>query len=513
MAAALRFYRIGEQSLWVDEVFTWSNALIGVPMKPADLLENLHGPLYAWLLHSWTAVAGSSEWALRFPSAVFGVALVGALAWLAGRWLGREAILPAAWLAAGSPFLVWYGQEARNYTLLMLCAVLATYALLRWSERPRGRDLLAYVALAWAGLLSNLSFALILPYHARLLALPLRGLRRRILVLVGAAAVLAVLVLPWGAQMGRTWAWYRLQPGLPAAALSDNLRGGPAFHIAALPFAWLSFSVGYTLGPSLRELRHSPSLATVLPHVPKLLVAVAAFGVLMVAGWIACGRRGRRWDIALWLVVPALLLSYLALRNFKPFNPRYLAVCVPAYLLLLAAGWNELRPRWRRGVGAAIAALWALALYQHYFVPEYGKEDFRSAAGMLKARGREGEVVVTAGAQEPLFYYYAGPLPVRRYWLGFASSPARMRDRFEQEIRGFEGVWVVLSRPEHFDRGGRFEAWLSRAYPAAERADFAGVRVWHLRGAARSSASPGHELSRGATPNPAIRKRGRGPSQ
>src|SRR5439155_15824575 len=119
---ALRLFRLGHQSLWIDELFTWISAAIHQPFGLKDWLENLHGPLYGAIVHYWGSLAGDSEWAMRFPSAVLGALSVPACAWLAARWLGRETAVPAAWLAAGSPFLVWYGQEARNYAMLVTLA-------------------------------------------------------------------------------------------------------------------------------------------------------------------------------------------------------------------------------------------------------------------------------------------------------------------------------------------------------------------------------------------------------
>jgi uncharacterized membrane protein len=476
----LRLYRLDAQSLWVDEVFTWNGAHVGERLQLSHVLENLHGPLYALLLNVWTGVAGGGEWALRFPSALLGVGLVWAMAWLAERWLGREAALPAAWLAAASPFLVWYGQEARNYTMVMLCVTLSTGLLVEWAARRRARSWAAYLGWAWAGLMSNLSFLLLAPFHGWTLLRAEPGGRRRLAPAAAVAVALALLALPWVPQVARTLAWYRLNPAAPPESRAENLRGVPSFHWAALPFTWLSFSTGYTLGPSLRELRRSPDLRPAWRHAPELGLAAAGFVPLGVAGLVALGRRRRLAELALWLLAPVALLSCLAIANVKPFNPRYLAVCLPGYLLLLAAGWTALRPRWRWAVGALVAAAWSVALYRHYFVPDYGKEDYRAAAGVLRAEGRPGELVLAAGAQEPLFYYYRGPLPVERYWLGFAAHPERMRAKFAAALEGRGSAWVVLARPEHWDPEGRFAEWLDHAFPAAPRREWVGVTVWHL---------------------------------
>lgn len=140
---------------------------MGGALSLKDLLENVHGPLYSLVLHLWTSVAGDARWSLRFPSAIAGVLTVPAFAWLAGRWLGRDAVTPAAWLAAGSPFLVWYSQEARNYSLLVLCVCASAAALLELQRRCDLAGVGRYLGLAAMAMLSNLSFALLAPLHLR----------------------------------------------------------------------------------------------------------------------------------------------------------------------------------------------------------------------------------------------------------------------------------------------------------------------------------------------------------
>src|SRR5262249_56664736 len=97
--------------------------------------RKVHGPRHTLAVAAAAALGGPSEWVLRLPSALAGVAMVPAMAWLAIRWTGRDSAAAAAWIAAGSPFLVWYSQECRNYAFLMLAAVLATASLLALHEQ------------------------------------------------------------------------------------------------------------------------------------------------------------------------------------------------------------------------------------------------------------------------------------------------------------------------------------------------------------------------------------------
>ena len=135
LSFALRVYRLDAQSLWYDEAVTAQVAAKGIAELTRWTAEDIQPPLYYYAVAGWTRLAGRSEWALRFPSAFFGVLTV-ALLWVAARRLlggeaGRWAAGIAAWLAATSPLYVYYAQEARMYTLLTFWGVLAGYALLR----------------------------------------------------------------------------------------------------------------------------------------------------------------------------------------------------------------------------------------------------------------------------------------------------------------------------------------------------------------------------------------------
>lgn len=481
VAAALRLFRLDHQSLWVDEVFSWMSAEVGRPMTLSGLLEDVHGPLYSLLLHLWCGIAGDSEWALRLPSAVLGVALVGAIAWVAAVWLGRETAVPAAWLAAGSPFLVWYAQEARNYTALMLFACVSSALLLGLRQRLDLRRGLGYVLAAAAGMLSNLSFALMAPVHlAWWLGTP--GARLRRLGLAALAGVVLIAVASaWVPQIARIWDWKRLDPRRQASAAETPLRGETTFHAAAVPFAAYTFAVGTTLGPPVRALRVSASAATLRPWAVEVAAAALVFGTLAVLGLVALHRRRRLLEGLLWLAVPALIVSYFALQNFKVFHPRYLAVSAPGFIALVAAAFADLRG-WRRAVPAVlVAALWLVSLQRHYFDPRFGREDMRSVGALLAARAIPGERIVAANTHDLLGYYYRGPVPIVPYHLVWTSDPARLASRFETAAGAAPGVWVVLSRAEDHDRAGAFARWIETQYPDARPARFEGVRVWHIR--------------------------------
>ena len=491
MAAALRAIHLGSQSLWVDEVFTAWSAGVGERLSWTLLRENVHGPLHAVLVHLSTAWFGPSEWAMRLPSAVAGVLAVPALAALATRWLGRETAPWAAWLAALSPFLVWYGQEARNYALALLFSVLAVDALLSLGDRFRPLDLLRLAVTTAAALLTNLGFILLVPFLLRLALAPggARAARRRgVLVL----AVLGLLVLlPWLPQITRTWDWSRLAPDRAPVAGEPALRAGTTFHPAAVPFALHAFAVGYTLGPSLRELRSGSPAAAVRRHGLELALVALIWGSLAVLGVRALVRRRRLLDAALWFVAPMLAVSYFALQNFKVFHPRYLMVAYPAWLLAAAAGLADARPRWRAGLAVGVLALWGTSLVQHYVDPAMAKEDYRGSMAMLRGAWRPGEVVLAAGSEPPVQWYAGGEHRVESFWLGYAADTMRMQARARDRFARAPGTWVVASRTSDLDPEDRFAGWLDREHPGSRVWNSGGVRVWHIGSAETADTATG----------------------
>jgi len=113
-----------------------------VPRRLAQTLGGMirhNGPLYFFLLRGWVALAGTSAYTMRFFSLAFGVLCVGLVYALGSRLFNRLTGLLAALLVTTSPYLTWYGQEVKMYTLLPALALLAIYGLRRALSPSKGR--------------------------------------------------------------------------------------------------------------------------------------------------------------------------------------------------------------------------------------------------------------------------------------------------------------------------------------------------------------------------------------
>jgi mannosyltransferase len=142
LGAAIRFATIASQSYWVDEATTVRELHLSFGgMLHAVATNESTPPLYYALAWVWAKVFGTGAVALRSLSALAGVAVI-PVVYLAGRELGsRRAGVYASLLAALSPLLIWYSQEARAYMLFTLLCALSFLFFARALREPTARNL------------------------------------------------------------------------------------------------------------------------------------------------------------------------------------------------------------------------------------------------------------------------------------------------------------------------------------------------------------------------------------
>jgi len=152
VACVLRFWELGQHSLWLDELFS-ANATASGPFAAIRITAgDTNPPLYYVLQAVIGPFLGRGEWALRAMPALAGV-LSTVVIYLAGRDLfDRPTGAWAASLFAVSALGIQYAQEARMYSLLLLFAALAlwTFARLVLSPTPLRAAALGVVLAAMA---------------------------------------------------------------------------------------------------------------------------------------------------------------------------------------------------------------------------------------------------------------------------------------------------------------------------------------------------------------------------
>jgi 4-amino-4-deoxy-L-arabinose transferase-like glycosyltransferase len=165
LAAALRFWRLRHQGFWFDEANT-SQEVHFRPGEMVTLLKHYEStpPFYYAVAWVWARIFGFGEAGLRSLSALCGVLVVPLSYALGSKLFSRRAGLVAAALAATSPLLIWYSQEARAYELAVLLAGISILAFLYADEAPSPLSLTIWV-------LSS-ALAIATEYYAALVVVP-----------------------------------------------------------------------------------------------------------------------------------------------------------------------------------------------------------------------------------------------------------------------------------------------------------------------------------------------------
>ncbi|HUZ76986.1 MAG TPA: glycosyltransferase family 39 protein, partial [Chloroflexota bacterium] len=136
VAFGLRAARLEYQSLWYDEGSSLFLSRQSLSAITAGTANDIHPPLYYYLLHFWMLAAGRTEFAVRGLSLLQGVLVVALVLALGRRLFDVRSGLLAAGAAAISPLLVYYSQETRMYMQVTLFGLLATYLLARATASP-----------------------------------------------------------------------------------------------------------------------------------------------------------------------------------------------------------------------------------------------------------------------------------------------------------------------------------------------------------------------------------------
>lgn len=373
IGAALRFATIDLQSFWLDELVTVSLLDRGFGDLLGQVGETEATPyLYYVLVWPWSRAFGLGESGLRSLSALVGTVTIpvayGAGAVLASRRVG----LIAAAFVAVHPLLVWYSQEARSYSLVVLLGACTVLFLGRSLRDGRQSDLAG-----WA-LASSLAIAT--HYFAAFLVL-------------GEAGWLVARYQPrWRASFAAL---------VPAVVL-----------LAELPLLLAQRDNGETVGET--------SLLSRGAGVPKALVVGYSFpleiagsvvaAVLLAVGIVllatrAGGAERRGAVVAGTLAFVALALPIaLALAGSDYLTARNVVLAIVPAAVCVAAGYAVSR------LGLAAACLLAALLLAITLIvsldQRYGRTDWRGAAQQLQPTSVERAIVVTPYMSRALWSPY-----------------------------------------------------------------------------------------------------------
>ncbi|MCB0167512.1 MAG: glycosyltransferase family 39 protein [Anaerolineae bacterium] len=439
----MRTVTLGSQSLWRDEVDAIRFSSWPLRALVTGLFQTGHnGPLYFLLLRPWRYLTGDSEFALRFPSAVFGTLMV-PLGYSLARQFGfsRRSSLILSLLLTTSPYLIWYGQEAKMYAILLTVVTVAMIAYLRALAGGGGRWWVVFV------LATSLSFYL----HI---------LSPLMLGVYGAVALIR------RADVRRHWRAWTISlacltlPYLPLV-------------IWQLPVLLKGGNLGHPFYPLRREINillqlYSGGLIRSLGIMPVLLfVFLFLCGLVVANPWAITGgvTRSRRLVFAGWTLIPPLAVYLISLR-IPIFEDRYLIYITPAFYLVVVLGIELVRQHSRQLAALSLGLILSvnlIGIWQQQRQPI--KADFRATAEYLIDQPRKPATIMIQMPylQYTFNYYYPYKYElIEGLWTNDGKAEHVVATDMRRLTANLSELWLVVSEEENWDRRRLVRVWLDK---------------------------------------------------
>ena len=439
LAALLRTIHLGTKSLWSDEVASiviaklhWAEFWRAVTTNEANML------FYYLLLRLWVRFGDQPSY-VKLLSVLPGIAVIPVMYWIGREVHSRQAGILAALLLSVNVFHLRYSQEARSYSLAVL---LVAFSFLSFFHCVKQQD-------RFWGACYVLSSVLALYTHF-------------FAALVLVAQLVSLLFLPRARQLA----------GKQILRLS-------IIAVLGAPLLWFVVfrnrgQLDWVHPATAKDLYHFFLYMT--GSGLKFGIALLSF-VIALKVWVSKSRE--QWTVQTWSLVVLVLWLFLpicvtfVLSLWKPvFVARFLIVCLPAALLLIAYGLTEIQRPWIRYALILLMLLSVLGPIRSYYA-EPGQQDWRSAVDYVARNAGAGDIAVVPDGycEMPLQYYikHVDTLP------GFPAILSTAPDGIQGKALEITGhVWVISC-------GLPLAPPAISGYSPEEIRKFSGIQVVELR--------------------------------
>jgi len=460
---ALRLATLNTRSFWLDETTAVRQASWSIPEMLAWMANNVHPPLFHTLLHYWIAYLGRGEITVRAFALAWGIAAIPLMYWAGRAVYDRRVGLIAAAILAISPFYVWYAQEARMYTMMLVFALVCTGAMWKALKGNRFGWWALYALAASAGLMTQYFFVFLIAgqgaylvlFHMRerLRDLGSRGERRfrwtrpwgivhDAPAVVGWVSALAVAVLPLVWWIPKVLAHPELFRGVSGAF---NYGGSPPTlsikfnELILVPVQW---AFGFHSELATRDL-------------------VAMWPLLITFVFVSAGLA-RRVSSRSWYLIASGIGGAAAIAAIGQWQPildaRYFTAVTVPVVILSARAIAELKPSVLRAVFAVVLAVALVGWADQSFNPDsIVKWDNRAAMGIVGDGFIDGDTVLLIPSfvsSIPEYYLppdaYASLRKVPSYDAKGRprNSASQLAEDLDRQVGPSRRVWVIATWQE-----------------------------------------------------------------
>jgi 4-amino-4-deoxy-L-arabinose transferase-like glycosyltransferase len=393
LAALLRFFRLGQWSFWIDEVFVLTG------QEDGFTFNFLRQSLASDLIRLATRLLGTSEWSARLVPAALGVLTIPILYFPIRKIWGRNTALMSCLLIGISTWHLYWSQNARFYILLLLFYTLGLLAFHLGLEADQ----------PWFFAAALLFFGL--------------AVRERLLALFLLPVVLAYLAAIWllGFERPPGWRWRNLAIFFGPGLIAGLIFARP--YLADLP-GWLA---------GFQRINNTPAwlAAGTFYYVGLPIVCLAAAGAI----YRLSQKNRATLLLALSAGLPLLILMGLSL--FQYTANRYIFITLVGWIILASLAWQDLWTHTSGRTRLLTAGVIILVVVSSasddffYFQTQNGnRDDWKAAFAYIQANQKPGDLVLTSNREIGDYY-----LQTRTYAYGWQETALL--------LSGNERLWLV----------------------------------------------------------------------
>jgi mannosyltransferase len=445
LAAFLRLFALGSESLWLDEAMSVSSSKASLwSIAQTTASQDTLPPLYYFLLHLWMLLFGQTETAIRSLSACLGIAAIFLMYKVGQELFDRKTGLIAGFLMTISAFAIAYSQEARPYALMLMLTLLS-FSLFTRILKAKVKSKAQIVLYALVNILlayTHIFGLFIIGAQVLYFILFQRRYAGARLAFWSAQAATVVAFSPWiyvlfaytfkGTIEVLNWI---PEPSLYIVARSmGSLAGAGYLRVALgviLVLIILCLCLAGVFHPPNPLKQHSTPESSKSSKLSKLAAPII---------------EPRTALLLIWFLFPLVIALVLSFAVRPIFATRYLIGITPVFYLLAARGIEDINSFMKsRTTQANLAAFSLIALvtiisapglYNYYGHPQ--KEQWREATSIIEQMAQPGDDVVFSEDYDrnTFDYYYKGSTEI-------SVLPVEAIEKSET-LTGAKRLWLVI---------------------------------------------------------------------
>ena len=406
-------------------------------------------PGYPIMMHYWISIWGDSEFSVRLPSLIFGVASIVMLFLIGANLFEIYTGLLAAFFMSTGMLQILFSQEARLYSLFGFLTLFSTYALIKYVKKDKLRDKhrqvwsATYIVVTVAAFYVNyLTIFLVIFQMLTLLYLNVHHAKRMILPL----CIVFVLCIPLINIMTRQftvhharWTGLLITYGIPQSISKIGLL------LFALPMVSITL-LGALVIIKKKELKHLK-----IDKREKMLIGI----VFLVSAVI--------YIIFLDVITRSFVLvrhSYFFVPTIYIAMAKYIESCfknkrVQAIFIMLIIIFNIM----------AVS----------YYYQKTSKPDWRSATSFISVIDEDPSVIfLRSGSNSEIFKYYFKE-NFKEIVISMESVEKNERKAVLDALSNEKDFWLVISKDK--DAREKIRGIIEEKYVQTTSNRFIGVEV------------------------------------